>query len=55
MSQQNMFYKRTKRGKILKLVKEKYLRDDMSAGYHLGKCISQVSKCFDNYHTKEEL
>lgn len=36
------FYKRTRKGKVVKIVREKYLRDDLDAGYLHGKKIDRL-------------
>jgi hypothetical protein len=37
------FVKKTRKGKVIKLVREKYLREDVGCGYLFGSCVSKVS------------
>ena len=42
------FYKKSRKGKILKLIREKYLRDDITCGYLLKQQINEVNLLFLN-------
>ena len=37
-----VFLKKTRKGKVIKIVREKYLREDVDFGYLFGKCLLQV-------------
>jgi exosome complex exonuclease DIS3/RRP44 len=37
-----VFFRRTRKGKVVRIVNDKYLRSDVGAGYHCGECISPV-------------
>ena len=39
-----VFVKKTRKGKVVKLVREKYLRDDTGFGCMFGKCLAKVRK-----------
>lgn len=39
-----VFMKKTRKGKVIKLVREKYLREDIECGYLFGNCLSKVSE-----------
>jgi exosome complex exonuclease DIS3/RRP44 len=39
------FFKRTRKGKIIRLVQEKYLRSDVGCGYLFGRVITQHDLC----------
>ena len=38
--QRNAFFRRTRRGKVVRIVNDKYLRSDVGAGYHCGELLS---------------
>jgi hypothetical protein len=38
----NGFYKKSRRGNLLKLVRERYLRDDVACGYLFGSSLTEV-------------
>lgn len=38
-----VFVKKTRKGKVIKLVREKYLRDDIGCGYLFGNCLTKVN------------
>jgi hypothetical protein len=40
--ERNVFFKRSRKGKVLKLIREKYLRGDIECGYRLGTVVSKV-------------
>ena len=45
-----VFVKKTRKGKVIKLVREKYLREDIGCGYLFGSCVSKVSKLSNQPH-----
>jgi hypothetical protein len=37
------FFKKTRKGKVIRIVEQRYMRDDASCGYLCGKELSRVS------------